>query len=940
MPTPATTEEAAPPAAIGASGAAPAPAPPPPLHWPRPTYFRLHVAYFAALITVGTFALYGIEAARVGGPGLPFVDALFTASSAACVTGLITVDTATLSLASWCVLMALMLAGSTTLLSATVPALRRHYMWRAAKRAVTDPAGALAHSDEWAALALMTTLALVYPALIMVPTFLIVGAVLATNTGGAAGPLAAIPGPVGSNPWFFALFASISSFCNAGFGLHPLNMIPWAGAPGVLLPLSLAVMAGNVGYPLALRGLLAGLHAASRGRLRGARYALSKPRRVFTHLFRPGPSRVLAYVLVALLVAETAFFLGLDWDTPALAGEVPGTKVLIGYFQGVSTRTAGFNAIDLAGVAAGMQVLYALLMYVASYPVVLSMRTTAVALKRRAGAGGDDDDEDDGREEGVGGGGGAAGDAPADAAAGGGGGGRPAYRATIRAVPTAAEARTLQGGGAGAMPPRLPTAWRVPSTAVVPQTSQQRAHYQQVPPQEASASSLPVPYVVETRRDRGGSGSGSGGVYTSPTLAAAHGRALPPLPPLAEEGPAVGASRHFPARRDALDTVVSREGLTYLNEGSFAHTSGPGSGTGTIAAAGGGGGAGGGGAHTSSSSSSPPSDGLGAHARADSSASSSLFDGTHESVLTVSGGGGGGGGSVYYGADGLPLGPLPEDGAGGMVTAGPGGGDGSGMLLLPPPTPEAALRSHLRSLLAREIPLLIAAVFAIACAERGALAPPSVGPPLTPGGPATLASASGGPAYSVWGVIFEVASAVGTVGLSLGYPGTVTSLSAQFSTFSKLVVIAVMLLGRHRGVPADLDASVRLVEPDDAPPLRLPSRVLRAVATTRATVGGVLGTVSSLVSLGGGHGGGGGTRRPGVPAAFVSATAVATAAAAATLGPMKPPRRPPPVVAQPVAAAGGGADGASVAGSGTTGGDGAFTLDPPGGLLYERRGDV
>jgi Trk-type K+ transport system membrane component len=957
-PPPAVTGAAAPGPLNDSSRAAPAntspppppPPPPPPLHWPRPTYWRLHVAYFAALITCGTFALYGIEAARPGGH-LPFVDALFTAASAACVTGLITVDTATLSVASWCVLIVLMLAGSTTLLSATVPALRRHYMWRAARHAVSDPAAALAHSDEWAALSLMTTLALVYPALVMVPTFLIVGAVAATNTDGAGAPLAAIPGPTGSNPWFFALFASVSAFCNAGFALHPLNMIPWAAAPGVLLPMSFAVMAGNVGYPLALRGLLAALHAVTRGRLRGARYALSKPRRVFTHLFRPGPTRVLAYVLVAMLVTEIAFFLGLDWDAPALGGATSGTKVLTGYFQGVSTRTAGFNAVDLAGVATGMQFLYAVLMYVASYPVVLSMRTTAVALRKptTAGGGGGGDDDDD--EDGDGGGGPAA---AADAAAGG----RPSYRATIRAVapPGLGDgsygAAGDGGGGAGAMPPRLPTAWRVRSTAALPQTSMRpltgspRFQLQQQPP---STSSLPQPFVLESRRDRGGSGA-------FPSASAAFGAPLPPLveedaprrraaAPLASAAAAATADHHrpFPARRDALDSVHSREGLTYLNEGSFAH-SGPGSGGAPSSAAGGGGGGGGAGA----SSAPPPSSGDGAGddaggwnrhpPRADSSASSSLFDCTHESVLTVSAGHLGDG--ELLGADGLPLAPAADggDGGGGGLVTGPGGA-GS---LLPPPSPEAALRTHLRSLLAREIPLLLAAVFAIACAERGALAPPVVGPPLTPGGPATLASSSGGPSYSLWAVIFEVASAVGTVGLSLGYPGTVTSLSAQFSTFSKLVVIAVMLLGRHRGVPADLDASVRLVEPDDAPPLRLPSRVLRAVAATRATVGGVLGTVGSLVSMGGGGGGNSSSRRPGVPAAFAAATA---AAAAAAIGPLKPPARPPPVVAQPVAGGsgggggggGGGSDGASVA-TGT--GDGAFTLDPPGGLLYERRGDL
>eukprot|EP00698_Gefionella_okellyi_P014096 TRINITY_DN3894_c0_g1_i2.p1 TRINITY_DN3894_c0_g1~~TRINITY_DN3894_c0_g1_i2.p1 ORF type:complete len:670 (-),score=92.42 TRINITY_DN3894_c0_g1_i2:8-2017(-) len=62
---------------------------------------------------------------------------------------------------------------------------------------------------------------------------------------------------------------------------------------------------------------------------------------------------------------------------------------------------------------------------------------------------------------------------------------------------------------------------------------------------------------------------------------------------------------------------------------------------------------------------------------------------------------------------------------------------------------------------------------------------------------------------TVFNVMYEVASAYGTVGLSLGYPGTVTSLSAIFGTGAKLVMCAICLIGRHRGLPEALDATVR-----------------------------------------------------------------------------------------------------------------------------------
>lgn len=65
-------------------------------------------------------------------------------------------------------------------------------------------------------------------------------------------------------------------------------------------------------------------------------------------------------------------------------------------------------------------------------------------------------------------------------------------------------------------------------------------------------------------------------------------------------------------------------------------------------------------------------------------------------------------------------------------------------------------------------------------------------------------------AFTMFSVLFEIVSAYGTVGLSLGYPGTNASLSAQFKVISKLVIVAMMLRGRHRGLPYALDRAILL----------------------------------------------------------------------------------------------------------------------------------
>ena len=66
------------------------------------------------------------------------------------------------------------------------------------------------------------------------------------------------------------------------------------------------------------------------------------------------------------------------------------------------------------------------------------------------------------------------------------------------------------------------------------------------------------------------------------------------------------------------------------------------------------------------------------------------------------------------------------------------------------------------------------------------------------------------PEFTLFAVLFEVVSAYGTVGLSLGYAWMDSSLCAQFRGVSKLVILAMQIRGRHRGLPYALDQAVLL----------------------------------------------------------------------------------------------------------------------------------
>ncbi|KAL6930778.1 uncharacterized protein HGUI_03358 [Hanseniaspora guilliermondii] len=64
--------------------------------------------------------------------------------------------------------------------------------------------------------------------------------------------------------------------------------------------------------------------------------------------------------------------------------------------------------------------------------------------------------------------------------------------------------------------------------------------------------------------------------------------------------------------------------------------------------------------------------------------------------------------------------------------------------------------------------------------------------------------------FAIWTVLFEIVSAYGTVGLSLGYPNTDTSFCAQFTKLSKFIVVLLLLRGKHRGLPNSLDRAIML----------------------------------------------------------------------------------------------------------------------------------
>jgi Trk-type K+ transport system membrane component len=106
-------------------------------------------------------------------------------------------------------------------------------------------------------------------------------------------------------------------------------------------------------------------------------------------------------------------------------------------------------------------------------------------------------------------------------------------------------------------------------------------------------------------------------------------------------------------------------------------------------------------------------------------------------------------------------------------------------------TTHTFVRHQVRAQLAHDLWCVVLAVFVIMCIEAGSF---EKDPKL----------------FSVFNVIFEVISAYGCVGISVGLPDQAYSFAGALRTGSKLVLCCVMLRGRHRGLPVAIDKAIML----------------------------------------------------------------------------------------------------------------------------------
>lgn len=205
----------------------------------------------------------------------------------------------------------------------------------------------------------------------------------------------------GQDPAWWGIFTPASMFNDLGFTLTPNSMISFQETTLPLLFGSFLIVVGNTGFPVFLRFIVWVLAKISLwwsgpdcDFYLELRFLLDHPRRCFTLLFPSKANWWLFWVLVLLNGIDLIFFIILDLNNSPVQDLSGGYKVLNGWFQAVSTRTAGFASVNLAELHAAIQVSYLIMMYISVFPIAISVRRTNVYEEKSLGIFGGEEEAD------------------------------------------------------------------------------------------------------------------------------------------------------------------------------------------------------------------------------------------------------------------------------------------------------------------------------------------------------------------------------------------------------------------------------------------------------------------------------------------------------------------------------------------------------------------
>ena len=288
---------------------------------------------FAITILIGaTILTFPISSAK--GEFTPYIDCVFTATSAVCVTGLVTVDTGThWSYFGKTVIVMLIQVGGLGFMSfATLGALLVGKKITLKERLIMQ--------ESLNANSLQGVVKLVKYILIFTFSIELLGAILLSTQF--------IPEFGIVKGLYFSLFHSVSAFCNAGFDLmgNYQSLVGYYNNSVVILTVSSLIAIGGLGFIVW-----------------DEIYNYKKIKRLSLH------SKVVISMTVILIVSGTILFFIFEFNNPETMQPMSlKGKMLSSIFASISPRTAGFNSINLPVMTSASTLLTIILMFIGGSP--------------------------------------------------------------------------------------------------------------------------------------------------------------------------------------------------------------------------------------------------------------------------------------------------------------------------------------------------------------------------------------------------------------------------------------------------------------------------------------------------------------------------------------------------------------------------------------------
>lgn len=285
--------------------------------------------YFFIIISAGT-VLLSFPGVWPEEGGIPLIDAFFTSVSACCVTGLITVNTADFTVSGQIIILILIQSGGLGIITFTTIYLTSwgKKISLTSRMIVKDYYVDSIEYDPKKIIRNILLLTFFMEALGMV--FLYIG-----FKGGGM-----------DQPFFSAVFHSVSAFCNAGFSLFPDSFENYNGAYLILGTLMVLIIVGGIGF-LVIQDVI---HKIIR---KGYRLSLH--------------TKVVLISTSGLIFIGAVVFLLLEQNN-VFQNMTVGTKISSAFFQSIVPRTAGFNSVPQSGLTVPSQYLTILYMFIGGAP--------------------------------------------------------------------------------------------------------------------------------------------------------------------------------------------------------------------------------------------------------------------------------------------------------------------------------------------------------------------------------------------------------------------------------------------------------------------------------------------------------------------------------------------------------------------------------------------